>query len=56
MKTKRKFRVVIDADRQKILHKFEISDTNEVFEHFKRVGMWSDVSVDQMGDIILWED
>jgi len=56
MKTAREYRVVIDADNNVILHKFEADRTDFVLNHFKRLCKWNDVSVDQGGDIILWKD
>ena len=52
MKTK----VVIDADNQKVIERFDAKNTKERVTHYQSLGKWNDVSVDQGGDIILWED
>ena len=52
MKTK----VVIDADNQVLLERFDEKDTEERVAYYESLGKWDDIGVDQGGDIILWED
>ena len=51
-----KIKVVIDADTPMVLERFHEEDTEEKLIYYKSLGKWGDVSVDQEGDIILWED
>ena len=47
---------VIDADNMKILEYFNEKDTDAMLKRYENMGLWNAVSVDQAGDIILWED
>jgi len=47
---------VIDADNMKILEHFDQSETDKILKRYENMGFWADVSVDQAGDIILWEE
>ena len=52
MKTK----MVIDADNQKVLERFNEDQTDETIEKYERIGKWNDIGIDSGGDIILWEE
>ena len=52
MKTK----CVFDADVPVVIDRFNEKDTEEKLAYYKSLGKWGDVSVDQGGDIILWEE
>lgn len=52
MKTKK----VIDGDTMKCLETFEESQTQQMLEKYQALGKWDDVSVDNDGDIILYEN
>ena len=52
MKTKK----VIDGDTMKCLETFEESQTPQMLEQYQALGKWDDVSVDNDGDIILYEN
>ena len=47
---------VIDADNGVCLEEFEEEQTQDILQKYKDVGKWEDASIDQDGDIILWED
>lgn len=47
---------VIDADNMVTLESFNESDTDKIVAKYNAIGKWDDVSVDNNGDIILWEE
>lgn len=47
---------VIDADNQRVIETFDVSETERVKAKYEAMGKWSDISVDIDGDIILWEE
>lgn len=47
---------VIDADNMRILEFFDAKNTDQVIAKYKQMGKWDDVSVDRVGDIILWKE
>ena len=51
-----KDKIVVDADVPVVIETFDADQTDEVLEKYESDGRWGDVSVDQDGDIILWED
>lgn len=49
-------RKIIDADRNVVLGRFHVQDTEAVLALYEADERWNDVGVDRDGDIILWED
>ena len=49
-------KAVIDADNMKVLEQFHIEDTEQIKSRYEAMGKWNEISIDQGGDIILWED
>ena len=47
---------VIDGDTMKCLETFEESQTQQMLEKYQALGKWDDISVDNDGDIILYEN
>lgn len=47
---------VIEGDTMKCLEMFDENQTEQILEKYKTIGKWDDVSVDNDGDIILWEE
>ena len=47
---------VIDADNMVILERFYEKDTDKMLKRYENMGLWLCISVDQAGDIILWEE
>jgi hypothetical protein len=55
MKTQ-ELKMVIDADNNKCLERFDESKAEEIKAKYEAMGKWSDVSLDVNNDLILWED
>ena len=51
-----KKKLVIDADNNQILERFDEDQTGEMIEKYEGIGKWNDIGIDNAGDIILWED
>jgi hypothetical protein len=49
-------KMVIDADNNKCLERFEESKAEEIKEKYEAMGKWSDVGLNVNNDLILWED
>jgi len=49
-------KMVIDADNNKCLERFEESKAEEMKAKYEAMGKWSDVGLDGNNDLILWED
>ena len=47
---------VIDADNMICLEEFNERRTDEIKEKYEALDKWEDVSIDNGGDIILWEE
>lgn len=49
-------KMVIDADNNKCLEKFEESKAEEMKAKYEAIGKWADVGLDVNNDLILWEE
>ena len=49
-------KMVIDADNNKCLEKFEESNAEEIKAKYEAMGKWADVGLDVNNDLILWEE
>ena len=47
---------VINEEDKKILEYFEERDTVNILKKYENMDKWFDVTVDDNGDIIVWED
>ena len=53
---RQKTQKVIDADNQVIFEYFAPVATKLTLAKYQSMNKWNDISVDQSGDIILWEE
>ena len=53
---KQELKMVIDADNNKCLERFEESKAEEIKAKYEAMGKWDDVGLDVNNDLILWED
>jgi hypothetical protein len=49
-------KMVIDADNQKCIGYFKVSETEETKAKYETMNKWNDISIDRNGDLILWEE
>ena len=54
--TKQELKMVIDADNNKCLEKFEESEKEKIKAKYEAMSKWADVGFDCNNDLILWED
>ena len=53
---KQELKMVIDADNNKCIERFEESKAEEMKAKYEAMGKWADVGLDFNNDLILWED
>jgi hypothetical protein len=48
--------MVIDADNNKCIERFEESKAQEIKAKYEAMGKWADIGLDVNNDLILWEE
>ncbi len=49
-------KMVIDADNNKCIERFEESKAQEIKAKYEAMGKWADIGLDVNNDLILWEE